>query len=110
MNPEQIQKLNGLHQSLLSAFDMDALAECYGTLLDVLKEEEKCYNNIPNNLKESPRAKESERVIKLLSQADEALLDAVFMHQDYEILNKGKEDDFRKKVNDTVGYIVEILR
>lgn len=53
MNFEQIQKLNQLHQNLLSAFDMDALSECHRTVFDVLGEEEEYYNNIPNDLKES---------------------------------------------------------
>ena len=109
MNSKQIKKLNQLHQNLLSAFDMDALAECHGTVFDVLGEEEEYYNNIPNDLKESPEAKESERVIKLLNQADDALVDALCLYVDYETLYKGNEDDFREKVNDTVGYVAEIL-
>ena len=109
MNQEQIQKLNKLKQNLLSAFDMDALAECHEVLFDILTEEENLYNNISNNLKDSQQAVEVERVVKLLNKAENALVDAVFLYEDYEILFKGDKDDFRDKVKDTIDCIDEIL-
>lgn len=36
-------------------------------------------------------------------------MDALCLYADYEILYQGNKDDFRKKVNDTVGYVAEIL-
>ncbi len=110
MNQKRRLKLQGLYQKLISVFDMDDLAVCSETLLDILQEEEEYYDNIPYNLIESKRAKESEKAIELLNKADDAIFDAITLYEDFDILNITAQSAFRNKVLDATNCIVEILR
>ena len=71
-------------------------------LEDVLYAEEDAYDNIPENLQSSWRAEESEEAI-------DALNDAIELLADLQTVGNVDEDKTKDKVQESIGYLEEII-
>lgn len=106
MNRQQIEKLYGLHNNLLTAFDINDLEDCADTLKDILE-----------NVRKGKG--ENSEVIGLLEKADAAIFDVVCAFEEYEISGffaavVGNNSELRAIFKENVQYacsqIAEILR
>lgn len=118
MNQNQKNMLKELYNNLVMAFNEQDLGDCADSLQKILQNEREFFENIPQDMRESQEAKESQKVIDNLEKANDAVLEVLSEFEEYEISGffaavRGNNSSLRALFKENVQFasncIAEIL-